>query len=285
MRAGSEFYSPDNQVDLMKKLAFVEVEANSVFMRMVKLLRLNDILNYIIDYAPKRLQNLVSAQKQRYRVRNRRRLLPEGPLSDKYREVLLLLAERRGASSLGDYLEFGVYNGTSLICMHRVLGELGFNNIRLFGFDSFEGLPKTAAKDDEGTWYPGQFCCDYEFTKKVLNSENVDWNRTFLIKGWFSDTLNDDLIRNYNINKASVIMVDCDMYLSAKEALRFCASLIQKEAVILFDDWYSGNRLADRNLGEKRAFDEFLSENGCFKAEELNSYTENAKVFLITREM
>jgi hypothetical protein len=75
------------------------------------------------------------------------------------------------------------------------------------------------------------------------------------------------------------------MYLSAKEALIFCASLIKKEAVILFDDWYSGDRLADKNLGEKRAFDEFLSENQCFKVEELNSYTKNAKVFLITRIM
>ena len=269
----------------MKKLSFVGLEANSVLMRMVKILRLNYALNYIIDFAPKRIQNLVEDRKLRYRVHNRRRLLPEEPLSDKYREILLLLKERHGASSLGDYLEFGVYNGTSMICMHRVLGELGFDSIRLFGFDSFEGLPETAAKDDEGTWHPGQFSCDYEFTRKVLDLEDVDWNRIFLIKGWFSDTLNDDLIRKYNITNASVIMIDCDMYLSAKEALNFCAPLIQKEAVILFDDWYSGDRLADRNLGEKRAFDEFLSENPYFKAEELNSYTKNAKIFLITRMM
>jgi len=53
--------------------------------------------------------------------------------------------------------------------------------------------------------------------------------------------------------------------------------------VILFDDWYSGNRLADRNLGEKRAFDEFLRKNNFFKTKELDSYTENAKVFLVSR--
>jgi predicted O-methyltransferase YrrM len=267
----------------MKNLSFARLEANSTLMRMMRKLRLNDALNYMIDFAPKRVQNLAADWKLKYQVHNRPRLLPEEKLSDKYREVLLLLADRQGTSGLGDYLEFGVYNGTSMICMHRVLGELGFDSIRMFGFDSFEGLPETAAEDDEGTWHPGQFRCDYEFTRKVLDLGDVDWNRIFLIKGWFSDTLNEDLIRKYNINRASVIMIDCDMYLSAKEALRFCASLIQKEAVILFDDWYSGDRLADRNLGEKRAFDEFLSENPYFKAEELSSYRENAKIFLVSR--
>jgi len=285
MKAGSEFCMFGNQEDLMKKLSFVGLEANSVLMKMARTLRLNYALNYIIDFAPKRVQKFVEAQELRYKVHNRLRLVPEEALFDKYREILLLLAERQGASSLGDYFEFGVYNGTSMICMHRVLGELGFDRIRLFGLDSFEGLPEAAEKDDDGHWYPGQFSCDYEITRKVLDLEDVDWNRIFLIKGWFSDTLNDDLIRKYNITNASVIMIDCDMYLSAKEAMGFCASLIQKEAVILFDDWYSGNRLADRNLGEKRAFDEFLSENPCFKAEELHSYTKNAKVFLITRMM
>ena len=170
-----------------------------------------------------------------------------------------------------------------MVCMHRVLGELGLKSIRIFGFDSFEGLPETASTDDDGYWYPGQFNCDLEITRKILDLENVDWNQIFLVKGWFSDTLNDDLIRKYKISNASVIMIDCDMYLSAKEALRFCSPIIKKEAVILFDDWYSGNRLADRNLGEKRAFDEFLIENPHFQIKKLESYAENAKVFLVSR--
>jgi predicted O-methyltransferase YrrM len=272
-----------NQENLMKKLSFIGLDANSVLMKMLRTLRLNHALNYMIDFVPKCVQNLLEVQKLRYKMVNRPRLVPEQALSDKYREVLLLLAERQGASSLGDYLEFGVYNGTSMICMNKVLEELGFDNVRIFGFDSFEGLPETAAKDDEGSWHQGQFCCDYEFTRKVLDFEGVNEDRVFLIKGWFSDTLNDQLIRTHNITKASVIMIDCDMYLSAKEALSFCAPLIGKEAVILLDDWYSGNNLADRNLGEKRAFDEFLSKNPDFKTEELNSYCENAKIFLVSR--
>jgi predicted O-methyltransferase YrrM len=267
----------------MKRSPVVGLEADSVLMKMIRTLRLNSALKSIIHTAPKWLQNSLESLELRHKVRNRIRLVPEKALTDKYIEILQLLANRNGVSSLGDYLEFGVYNGTSLTCMHKVLDELGYGGIRLFGFDSFEGLPDTAMQDDDGHWYPGQFYCDYETTRKVLSLENVDWNRTFLIKGWFGDTLTDDLIRNYNMTQASVIMIDCDMYLSAKEALDFCAPLIQKEAVILFDDWYSGNRLADRNLGEKRAFDEFLMENPAFNAKALNSYTDNAKVFLITQ--
>jgi predicted O-methyltransferase YrrM len=269
----------------MKNVSLVGQKKNSILMKMVRKLRLNYALNSTIDFAPKWVKNLVETQKMRYKVYNRRRLVPAEALFDKYREILLLLAKRQGVSSLGDYLEFGVYNGTSMICMYKVVQEIGLDKMRLFGFDSFEGLPETASKDDEGNWHPGQFSCDYEFTKTTLTIEGVDFDRIILTKGWFSDTLNDDLIRKHNITNASVIMIDCDMYLSAKEALRFCGPLIQKEAVILFDDWYSGNRLADRNLGEKRAFDEFLAENQCFKTKELESYTENAKVFLITRLM
>ncbi|NES01347.1 MAG: hypothetical protein F6J86_47610 [Symploca sp. SIO1B1] len=78
-------------------------------------------------------------------------------------------------------------------------------------------------------------------------------------------------------------MVDCDMYLSAKEALNFCAPLIQEEAIIFFDDWYSQN-LDQKNMGEKRAFDEFLQENPHFSTEKLGSYTANAQIFRVFRK-
>lgn len=118
-----------------------------------------------------------------------------------------------------------------------------------------------------------------------MTRQGVDWDRITLIKGWFSDTLNDELVDKYNITKASLIMIDCDMYLSAKEALDFCGPLIQDAAIILFDDWYAG-KLDERNMGEKRAFEEFLKENPQFAAEqlsELGSYISFAEAFLVKR--
>ena len=58
---------------------------------------------------------------------------------------------------LGDYLEFGVSYGMSMSCMHRVLTRLKLKNVRMIGFDSFKGLPESAATEHPGIWKPGQF--------------------------------------------------------------------------------------------------------------------------------
>jgi O-methyltransferase len=71
------------------------------------------------------------------------------------------------------------------------------------------------------------------------------------------------------------------MYRSTREALEFCAPLIVDEALIVFDDW---NPLAAQNMGEKRAFDEFLNEHPRLRARDYGvSYAPNAKAFLVTR--
>ena len=130
-------------------------------------------------------------------------------------------------------------------------------------------------------------------TSHVLTNNGIDWERVKLFKGWFADTLNDDLIKSQNIKNVSIIMVDCDMYLSAKEALVFCAPLIDEKAIIFFDDWNSiEGTLAANNLGESRAFKEFLEENPDLSAEECpqlcyrtaDPHSENySKVFLVQR--
>jgi len=254
----------------------------------LKFLHLNSILSYILNYAPKETKLWVENQKLEMKVRYfGYRLVPQEELKRKYREALLLLSKNEEAQSLGDYLEFGVCHGSSMACMHHALKNLGFDHVRLFGFDSFEGMPDEA-DIEEGNWYAGQFKSDENFTRKFLTQQGVQWNRVTLVKGWFTDTLNPQLIKQHQITKASVIMIDCDLYSSTKVALDFCTPLIQEQAVIFFDDWNSDN-LAEQNLGEKLAFDEFLNANPHFTAEELGSYTEKAewntsKIFLVSRK-
>lgn len=209
-----------------------------------------------------------------------RMLVPVGELQQKYREALLYLTAKKNTDKLGDYLEFGVYQGTSLLCMDRALKNLGLCHTRLFGFDSFEGLPLSADADASKLWCQGQFRADYEFTEEVLTKAGVDWDRVFLVKGFFESTLNKKIIKKHNIARASVIMIDCDMYLSAKEALDFCASLIHNEAMIFFDDWHC----TSHDGGEKKAFAEFLRENSHFAAEEFGTYCSNAQVFRVFRK-
>ena len=102
------------------------------------------------------------------------------------------LLHRIGPATLGDYLEFGVYNGTSLVSTFRETEAMGLSHMRLFGFDSFQGLPTAAATEDDGVWKPGDWCSEEEFTRAVLTFEGVDQSRVTLIPGWFAKTCPGD---------------------------------------------------------------------------------------------
>jgi hypothetical protein len=233
-------------------------------------------------YAPSPIRSYVEQERLRTRLRDRRRAVPEAPYRELLRRGLTELVNRVGPDGLGDYLEFGVYNGTSLVATFREMESLGLSHLRLFGFDSFEGLPPAAATDDGGLWQPGAWCSELEFTEAVLAAEGVDRKRVTLIPGWFSDTCTEETARRLGITKASIIMVDCDIYSSTKEALAFCGSLIKDHALVLFDDWHSG-QLAAKNMGERRAFEEWVLSRGCFRYEPFGSYNRKSEVFIVSR--
>jgi len=253
----------------------------NLIIELVQALRLNSATNLLLDFMPLGVQDWVTQLKVKNFLAkvgvSGLETLPVDSLQQSQRAALRYLVEKLGADNLGDYLEFGVFSGTSLGCMHTVLKELGLDHVRLFGFDSFEGMPAIASTEDEGVWAPGDFKLGIEFTKGILTQKGVDWSRTFLTKGWFCNTLTPELVEQYQIKKASVIMVDCDLYSSTVDVLRFCAPFIQDEVVMYFDDWHSGD-LAAKNLGEKKAFDEFLAANHQFEARPFEPmYVHNAE--------
>ena len=176
-----------------------------------------------------------------------------------------------------------MFNGLSLACMYSIAAEFDLSHLRFFGFDSFQGLPKNAHKEDDGIWVPGQYSCPIDLTRVFLTQRGIDWNRVFLIKGWFTETLADATVEEYKLRKSSIVMVDCDMYSSAKDALCFVEPLIQDQAVIIFDDWATGE-LDQKNMGEKRAFVEFLNAHPNCKATDIGSYNETSQMFHLVRE-
>lgn len=199
--------------------------------------------------------------------------IDKSELSPKFEKALVHLQDiLKDKNNIGDYLEFGVCHGSSFICMHEMLEKLELDKVRLFGFDSFQGLPDEAANQDDGIWLPGSYYAHYEKVKKRMSKAGVNWDKAILTKGWFKDTLKSSFIEKNKIEKASIIMIDCDIYSAAKEALTFCAPLIKDNSIIFFDDWNSSG-LASKNLGEKKAFDEFLIENPHLKSLDFGSYS------------
>jgi hypothetical protein len=84
------------------------------------------------------------------------------------------------------------------------------------------------------------------------------------------------VVEEHDIEKASLIMIDCDIYSSSKQALDFCAPLIKDKSIIFFDDWQPG-----QNMGEEKAFDEFKEENTHLKVKKFGSYKPSGEIFLV----
>lgn len=258
------------------------MRANKRLWRLVQLTTLRT-LDLVASNSPAVLRPWLGDRRDRFKVAIRPRLVPERRLQRSFREALAMLKERKDGMPLGDYLEFGVFNGTSMVCMYRALQELDLAGVRSFGFDSFAGLPQDATDPDEGgLWHPGQFAASCEFATMVLRHSGVDPGRVRLIPGWFDETLTNDTAESLGLETVSVVMIDCDLYASTRTALQFAAPFISGVAIFVFDDWHSG-QLSRRGLGERRAFEEFLDEHPEFSATPLRElrYTRHAEVFLV----
>ena len=215
-----------------------------------------------------------------------RRLAPPKPLVPEqafYASVCSAideLRERVPATQFGDYLEFGVNRGTSLACAYRALLSKELSHVRLIGFDSFQGLPPEAA--DEG-WVPGDFKSSYEATRAYLASMGVDMRRVTLVEGWFNQTCTEETKIRLSLKKASLIMVDCDIYSASRDVLRYVEPLIRDHAIVICDDWDA--RTGYEQRGQSDAFEEFLQEHPQLSAQPLPSYRPLSRIFLVSRRL
>ena len=207
-----------------------------------------------------------------------RPLVPADTFTISVAEALDRLLEREAPAVLGDYLEFGVSRGTSLSCVSRELRSRKIDHVRLFGFDSFEGMPEESA--EEG-WTPGAYRSTLSATRSYMATQGVKFDGVELIKGWFDDTATPETRDRLGLAKVSLIDFDCDTYSATKVALAFSLPLIHDQAVVIFDDW--GARSERNMIGQREAFQEDIAEPGVFTYEPLRPYNANSRVFLLTR--
>ena len=188
-----------------------------------------------------------------------------------------------GVAELGDYYEFGLFKGHTFLKAQVAARELGLENMRFFGFDSFQGLPAVADVDrtDEEHFYQGQYACALDQVKENLTRGGADWNRSVLIEGFFNDTLNDQTRKQYGMGRASVVLLDADLYDSAAAVLGFLADMFTDPAILIMDDWDTFDRDASR--GERRALAEFLHLHREWAAEPWFTYPPYGQVFIMRR--
>ena len=158
----------------------------------------------------------------------------------------------------GSYLEFGVFTGSSfnfaMKANKRIEKIFGKTDCKFVGFDSFEGFGEIKKEDENPSFKSQTFSIN---EKKVMkNIEKCAKGQKFrIIKGFYKDTIKNKTTADFKIDKARVIMIDCDLKETTRLALEFVKPSIQEGTVIIFDDYncYKGNK----DKGEFAAFSDF----------------------------
>jgi len=167
-----------------------------------------------------------------------------------------------GTEIEGDYLEFGVYLGTTFGYTYRTMAPL-FPKMRFVALDSFEGLPEPKGLDKVDNYtsgfYAGQFACDIADFARNLRTGGADMTRISMIKGWFDESLKPGSGKTGDVGKIAAAWIDCDLYESTVPVLDFLVGRLSVGSVILFDDWRCYRNLAD--YGQQRACREWLERN------------------------
>lgn len=180
----------------------------------------------------------------------------------------------------GDYFEFGLWQGKTFKYAHKMRRRYAVEQMKLRGFDSFQGLPQHQDSQDN-IWHAGQFA----FSRPQLEQElrlsgflDADFE---LIEGFYDDSLNPTLIERLSAEnvKASVVYIDCDLYESTRPVLRFMAHFIQNGTIICFDDYY--NYKGAKDEGEARALSEFLAEHPKFEFIPYMPYAPLGQAFIV----
>lgn len=196
----------------------------------------------------------------------------------------------------GDYVEFGVYKGDTLIESYRqylafrkwLQNQMHSNekwridvarnfidfNANFHGLDTFEGMPDN--KEGNPTFVEGSFLSDYDEVLRICKSKGLVSPQLTLYKGVFIET-GKILSKNMGERKIAIANIDSDLYESAKDALEIIEPHLQIGAIIMFDDYNAFN--ADMKKGERLAFNNFIRSSR-WKFEPWCSYMYTGQAFL-----
>lgn len=182
----------------------------------------------------------------------------------------------------GDYLEFGTFEGTSLIA--------AFENDRRFrtpatpsrtfwGFDSFEGFKYFTARDQHPFFKEGEFASSYDQTRQRIERHFKGRARWHLVKGYFEETIQAKTALDFGIEKISVALIDCDLGTPALLALNFMAPALQNGTVLILDDYFAYR--GSQKEGVAGAFAQFQARHPHLVFRRLFDYGHGGQGFIL----
>ena len=133
----------------------------------------------------------------------------------------------------GLWLEFGVSIGTSTATLAECAAAA---DARLYGFDSFEGLPEEWVVSDDETWSRGAFT-----GRPSEVPGNVE-----LIDGWFEETL-PGFVETHP-DQIAFAHIDCDLYSSTATVFSAIRDRLAVGTVLVFDELFNYDRYYEHEM-------------------------------------
>lgn len=135
----------------------------------------------------------------------------------------------------GDIYAFGVAQGDSMSLLHATFPER-----RIFGADSFKGLPMEDSEESKlKIWAAGKFKA--KVSKESLIDSAGGRGIAHVIPGFFNESLTPELVKKESMGPAFYVDIDADLHKSTYDALDwlFANKLVRVGTMIGYDDWWT----------------------------------------------
>jgi hypothetical protein len=180
----------------------------------------------------------------------------------------------------GDYAEFGVFGGRTFALAYGA-SRLIEHHVHMWAFDSFEGLPEASdSRDEHPKWVPGTLAMSEAKFRKRLAERGVPEDAYTTVPGMFGDSLRPDA-PGPRPEKIAFVYVDCDLYSSTVDVLRFLEPRLHNGMVIAFDDWFCPT--PDTPAGERLAAAEFFDASPRWSLLPFVQYGWHGMSFIVER--
>jgi hypothetical protein len=184
----------------------------------------------------------------------------------------------------GDYVEFGVFEGTSLIA--------AFENDRrwrpsavaprtFWGFDSFEGGFKYFDERDRHPFFrEGDFASSLAQTQRRVERHFRGRAPVRLVPGYFETTLTGQTASDLGLDAVAVALIDCDLGTPAELALSFLRPALQPGSILILDDFFAYRGSSQE--GVAGAFERFRTRHPELDFRRLFDYGHGGQGFIVS---
>mgnify|MGYP001183028349 CR=1 FL=1 len=209
-----------------------------------------------------------------------------------YRKVFFYVNFER---VVGDYLEFGTFEGTSMIAAYYANKSTSkVDNLiihskppdrKYIGFDSFEeGFKYFDKKDKHHNYKEKDLQSSYKKVLKRLQKINV--KQFALVNGFVEETLpklikKKNYVDGHEIKKASVVLFDMDLMHPTVIALDYIKDKLSMGSILIFDNFYTYS--CDPKKGEMGAFNRFIEKNKNIELVKFGTYGVFGVIFIVKK--